>query len=91
MKYYVQFMDYSVPGSWNNHKSELIDACGDTGVYILDGRSSVENMRRDALKRAQRMEHYKRFAAFRIVKADGFNRPEHASTKPELLRYPVQV
>lgn len=89
MRYYVQFMDLSVPGPWNNHTPELIDACGDTAIYILDGRNSMETMHHDALVKASCMEHYRKYAAYRIVKADGFNRPELASTTPRRIRYPI--
>ena len=40
---YVQFYNLSVSGYWNNHTSEPIEACGDRGVVILDGRESKDS------------------------------------------------
>lgn len=37
---YAQFWMMSAPGYWNNHKSTPVEACGDRGVVILDGRNS---------------------------------------------------
>lgn len=68
MRYWVQFLQHAAgnyPAPWN---PPLIDACGDTAVFILDGRNTFETMKRDALKRAQRMEHWRKYPAFQICK-----------------------
>lgn len=67
MRYWVQFLTHAAgnyPAPWN---PPLIDACGDTSVFILDGRNDTETMRQDALKRAQRLEHWRKYAAFQLV------------------------
>jgi len=87
MRYWVQYMTRAV---WPAGSTELIDGCGDRAVYILDGRNTQETMRDDALKFAQRMEHFKRFEAFRICKGPRLFH-ETKSTKPETLNYPIHI
>lgn len=85
MKYWVQFLTPSA-----TDKTKLVDACGDTSVFILDGRKTVENMRRDALRRAQSLEHWKKYAAYRIV--SGPRLFEEKRRGPlHILNYPIQT
>lgn len=95
MKYWVQFLAEStgyIAGSIPPRfgKTELIDALGDTAVFILDGRNSSETMGQNALKRAQRMEHYKKFSAFRIACGPKLF-VETRSGKIHKLTYPINV
>lgn len=85
MKYWVQFLTPSA-----TDKTQLVDALGDTGVFILDGRNSSETMRRDALRRAQCLEHWKKYAAYRIV--SGPRLFEEKRRGPvHTITYPVQT
>lgn len=87
MRYWVQFLvpsaDASTPGA-------LVDALGSEGVYILDGRNSEATMHIDALRRAQRWEHFKRFAAYQLVKGPRLFE-EQKRSPVRLLSYPVRV
>lgn len=84
-RYWVQFLDVD-----RVDPSKLVNALGDTGVFILDGRNSSETMRRDALKRAQRLEHWKRYPAFQIV--TGSRLFEETRRGPvQKITYPVQA
>lgn len=85
MRYWVQFL---IPSA--TEPATLIDACGSDGVCILDGRNTSENMRRDALRQAQRLEHVRRFAAFRIVRGERFTE-ERARGPVHRLTYPIQT
>ena len=62
MKHWVQFLIKSATDN-----AQLIDACGSDGVMVLDGRLSSYNMNVAAKRQAQRLEHIKRYPAFRIV------------------------
>lgn len=96
-RYWVQFLQQStgyvegsIPPRFEESAKRLIDAPGSDGVFILDGRNSAETMRRDALKRAQRLEHWKRFAGFQIV--TGPRLFEETRRGPiHTLSYPVQA
>lgn len=95
MRYWVQFLHEStgyiagtIPPQFG--KPELIDACGGSAVFILDGRNSAETMRRDALKHAQRMQHYKKFEAFQIV-TGGRLFDETRRGPVHRLSYPISV
>ena len=77
MKYWVQYLAMStgyIPGTIPPQfgKPELIDACGDTGVFVLDGRNSYQTMLADARNRAQRLEHWRKYPAFVICKGPRF-------------------
>jgi hypothetical protein len=84
MRYWVQFLETSA-----EEPTKLIDALGDTAFFILDGRNSSETMRRDALKRAQRLEHWRKFAAFQIVTGERFTE-EKRRGPVHRLSYPIQ-
>lgn len=83
MKYWVQYLTQSA-----TDKTELIDACGDSAVFILDGRNSHETMRRDALRQAQRMQHWKQYAGFRLVSGPRLFEESRTSAVHKLT-YPV--
>lgn len=94
MKYWIQFMTMStgyvagtIPPQFG--APELIDVCGGDGVLPLDGRLSERSMHREARRRAQRMEHFKRFHAYRIVAGERMFGPETRSTAPVRLVYPI--
>lgn len=96
MRYWVQFLDYStgyVPGSipprFDGPKT-LQDVCGSDGIYMLDGRNSEATMRRDALERAIRLQHWKQFAGFQIVQGESLTQ-EVRRTPVETLTYPIDM
>lgn len=94
MRYWVQFLDYStgyIPGTIPPvfGVPALTDALGDTAVFVLDGRNDCETMRRDGLKRAQRLEHWRKYPAFQIV--TGPRLFQEAKRGPRhFLTYPIQ-
>lgn len=95
MRYWVQFLQESsgyIPGTIPPQFGEkkLIDACGDSGVFILDGRNSSETMRQDALKRAQRLQHWRKYPAFRICSGPRLF-DEKQSGPIHKITYPVAV
>ncbi|MES3001304.1 MAG: hypothetical protein V4787_11490 [Pseudomonadota bacterium] len=90
MRYWIQYMQRAVPGPWNNHTSPLIDACGDSAVFILDGRNNQETMHRDALRRAQRMEHWKQYDAYKLCAGTRLFYPSLES-QPRALSYPIRT
>lgn len=67
--YYAQFYDRAVypPGT-----TELIEACGDRGVIILDGRMSRKNM----LAESERICRQRRYLAYRIYHGETFTRSQ---------------
>lgn len=95
MKYWVQFLTEStgyiegtIPPKFG--KPQLIDACGDTGVFILDGRNSEETMIRDAKRQAQRMQHWKQYKGFQLVTGPRlFEESRRSQVYP--LTYPIQT
>jgi len=95
MRYWVQFLQHStgyIPGTIPPQfgKPELIDAPGDRAVLILDGRNGQETMRRDALRQAQRMEHWQRYPAFVLCSGPRLFE-ETRRTAPETIIYPVNI
>ncbi len=95
MKYWVQFLTLStgyiagsIPPKFG--KPELIDACGDMAVFILDGRNSQETMRADAMKRAQQLEHWLQYPAFQIVTGPRLF-DEKRRGPVHTLTYPIHV
>lgn len=97
MKYWVQFLDWStgyvagsIPPRFEESAKKLIDVCGDTGVFILDGRNSSETMHRDAMRRAQRLEHWRKYAAFQIVTGPRLFEEKRRGPVHHLT-YPIQV
>ena len=94
MKYWIQFMGKStgyIPGTIPPQFGvpTLIDACGTDGMLPLDGRLSERSMRREALRRAQRMEHFKRYEAYRLACGPRMFGPETRTTGPIRLTYPI--
>jgi len=63
MKYYVQFKTI-------NNKGILWDATGSDGVFILDGRNSLENMIIDANERMKQLSKVRTFKGFDIIRGD---------------------
>lgn len=96
MRYWVQYMTLSTghvagsnPPRFDGPKT-LIDALGSDAVYPLDGRLSEAHMHRDALRRAQRYEHFKQWAGYRLCKGPRLF-DEIKSTTPMRLSYPIQT
>ena len=95
MRYWVQFLQHStgyIPGTVPPRfgKPELIDATGDRAVLVLDGRNAQETMRRDALRQAQRMEHWQKYPAFQLCKGDRlFNETKRGPV--QRIVYPVNI
>lgn len=87
MKYWVQYLHKAV---WPAGTDELIDVCGDRGVFILDGRNSQETMRQDALKFAQRMEHFCKYEAFKLVTGPRLFEETRRSSVHKLT-YPIKI
>lgn len=85
MKYWVQFLQKPVSPA-----TGLIDACGDRGVFVLDGRNSELTMHRDALRAAQRLEHWQRWPAYVLCCGPRLF-DEHKRTAPVHITYPVNV
>lgn len=95
MKYWVQYLTLStgyIEGTIPPRFAEptLIDACGDTGVIVLDGRNSKETMRRDALRQAQRLAHWRRYPAYVICQGPRLFEETRRSS-PTAINYPVQT
>lgn len=87
MKYWVQYMQVA---AWPLHTDKLIDGCGDRSVYVLDGRNNMHTMHQDALKFAQRHEHWHKWAAYRICMGPRLFE-ETRSTPVVRISYPVQI
>lgn len=92
MRYWVQFLQHPLkaPDYASIDHSRLIDATGDRSVFILDGRNSQETMRTDALKQAQRMEHWQKYPAFQLCKGTRlFQETKRGSV--QRIVYPVNI
>ena len=92
MRYWVQFLQHPLkaPDYVSIDHSRWIDATGDRSVFILDGRNSQETMRTDALKQAQRMEHWEKYPAFQLCKGDRlFNETKRGPM--QRIVYPVNI
>lgn len=68
-KYFVQFLDDKY--SYDIHKGpvktgEVCDALGSDGVFILDGRNSIDTMVQDAMNRMKNLLKIKSFRGFEI-------------------------
>lgn len=59
MRCYIQFFTRSLDGS-------LIEACGDSGVFILDARNSINTMKQDAENRVTQLRNWKRYKLYEI-------------------------
>lgn len=68
MKYYAQFQEFDLKGN-------LVDAFGSDGVYILDGRNTLDTMINDAEKQLYRLtcRGYKRYKGYTIQKGNRFD------------------
>jgi hypothetical protein len=58
--------------------------------FPVDGRLSLRNMRREGLRRAQRVAHYRRYTTLTIER-ESTPGNVFARTLPEALRYPIQT
>lgn len=92
MRYWVQFLQHPLkaPGFSEFDNTKLIDALGDRAVFILDGRNNQETMRADALKQAQRMEHYRKYPAFQLCRGSRLFADEKRSAVQRIV-YPVNI
>jgi hypothetical protein len=67
MKAYVQFLELDLKGS-------TVEALGSDGVFILDGRKSLDTMTTDAHKRFRQMnKHLHNYVGWRIMKGERFD------------------
>ena len=64
MKYYVQFTHV--------RKNEMKRNLGSDGVFILDGRNSLDTMKVDAMIRMNQLRNVACIDGYRIIKADRF-------------------
>jgi hypothetical protein len=87
MKYWVQFLQVAV---WPPHSDKLIDATGDRSVFVLDGRNTEYTMHQDALKQAQRMEHWRKYEAYQLVCGPRLFEESKRGTVVK-LSYPINV
>ncbi len=83
-KYWVQFLNEGVI------TKQLADATGSDQVAMLDGRMSSENMRREALKVAQRLQHVRKFAAFQLCMGPQYLK-ESKRGPVHKLTYPIHI
>lgn len=76
MKNYVQFLEKKMvfsPIEGLTETDECSDALGSDGVFILDGRNSLNVMIDDARKRLEQMNNIKSFVGFKIMKGSRFD------------------
>jgi hypothetical protein len=72
---YTQFLEL-------NENGKLQAALGSDGVYILDGRNTIETMHKDAMKRFHKMKKFhKNYVGFKIQKSSRLD------DDPEILGY----
>jgi len=64
MKYYVQFTHI--------RNNEIVDNLGSNGVFILDGRNTIETMQCDALLRMNELRKVANIDGYKIVRARRF-------------------
>lgn len=77
MKYYAQFLTLSSGQKFNEGKMITVekfpvDALGSDGVFILDGRNSLNTMKTDAKKRIEQLKNVRTFVGFKIMKGERF-------------------
>lgn len=66
MKYYAQFLTC-------NLNNEIVEALGTDGVFVLDGRKSLENMSADAQNQAYFLRSVQKFVGYQIVRGSRFD------------------
>ena len=64
MKYYVQFTHV--------RDNKMVDNLGSDGVFILDGRNTIEAMKCEALLHTDRLRKVANIDGYKIIKADRF-------------------
>jgi len=64
MKYYVQFTSV--------RNNRVVDNLGSDGVFILDGRNSLDTMKCDAMLRMDKLRRVAKIDGYRIIKAERF-------------------
>jgi len=57
---------------YQKQDGELVEACGDRSIVILDGRNSIETSKQDAIN--FNGYHRPKYDGFRIRQGDGFTR-----------------
>ena len=68
MKYFAQFLHVK--------DNELHENIGSDGVFILDGRNTLDTMKRDAQERLFRLRNVSRIDGYRIMKGERFSDAE---------------
>jgi hypothetical protein len=76
MKVYVQFYHLSTGyegTQFSESNKKPIELCGSDGVFILDGRNSLETMKDDANDRMQKLNKFgEQITGYKIVRANSF-------------------
>jgi len=77
MKAYVQFFTNStgyvqgtIPPVFSKDNIKPVELLGSEGVYILDGRNSIDTMIEDAFLRIERLKRVHEIIGFEIRKGD---------------------
>ena len=68
MKYFVQFLHV--------RDNELHENIGSDGVFILDGRNTLNTMKCDAQERLFRLRNVSKIDGYRIMKGERFTNAE---------------
>ena len=77
MKAYVQFFENgtgyvqgTIPPVFSKENIKPVELLGSDGVYILDGRNSIDTMIEDSLLRIERLKRVHEIIGFEIRKGD---------------------
>ena len=76
--YFVEYLDYDMAG-------ELNPPVGDRNIVILDGRKSIRNMKKDAIKLNGQGRQF--YPAFKICKGESFIRSKYITEIIYLTEY----
>jgi len=68
--YFIQFYTRSVPNEWNGYKRNLIEACGDRAVCIIDGRESQTSQEILAVEECKK----RNYSGYSIHRGESFTR-----------------
>jgi hypothetical protein len=82
MKYHVQFLEQSIVDN-----GLLVEALGSDGVFILDGRNTLETMKEDAMDRLRALRKVRKFVGFVIKEGNRFDRAACIFTETDIAIY----
>lgn len=77
MKYHVQFLDKDLKGN-------TVDAMGSDGVFILDGRNTLETMMNDAVDRKHQLRIVHKYVGWSIRQGDRLDNATEIARYEEL-------